>query len=208
MTKEEEILVVAEDEFFKNGYLNTSMVTVAKRAGVTHAMVNYYYRSKEQLFLKILDTHTLSFIDKLKSVMAENVDFIQGIINAADIFYDTLNSDRALPFLLQDVSINAPELLNRYREPVELFYTKYMTHHSGRLQEQIALGNIVETNMGEILGNIFQLVITPYLMIPTLKNICHLNDERIDEYILNRKKEMEVIIKTRYSRVQSLESRV
>lgn len=47
MTKEEIIFKVAEEEFISNGYLSTSMVTVAKRAGVTHAMVNYYFRSKE-----------------------------------------------------------------------------------------------------------------------------------------------------------------
>ena len=47
MTKEEIIFKVAEEEFISNGYLSTSMVTVAKRAGVTYAMVNYYFRSKK-----------------------------------------------------------------------------------------------------------------------------------------------------------------
>ena len=49
MTKEEEILKAAEEEFFKNGYDATSTATIARNTGVTHAMVNYYFRTKERL---------------------------------------------------------------------------------------------------------------------------------------------------------------
>ena len=49
MTKEQEILNAAEEEFFRNGYDATSTAVIAKRAGVTHAMVNYYFRSKEEI---------------------------------------------------------------------------------------------------------------------------------------------------------------
>ena len=113
MTKEEIIFKVAEEEFISNGYLSTSMVTVAKRAGVTHAMVNYYFRSKEQLFLKILDSHISRFAASLREAMHEDEVFLQNIVNAADALFKSLNADRDFLFLIQDVIRTSPELLDR-----------------------------------------------------------------------------------------------
>ena len=88
MTKEEEILAAAEDEFFRNGYDATSTATIAGRAGVTHAMANYYFRTKEQLFFKIIDTHIQGFLGSLKKVMLAEGDFIQVLKGAATALFD------------------------------------------------------------------------------------------------------------------------
>lgn len=199
MSKEEEILLIAEDEFFRNGYLNTSMVTVAKRAGVTHAMVNYYFRSKEQLFLRILDTHTFAFIEKLKPVMKEGSDFIQTLVDAAYVLYDTLADDRVFPLLLHDIARSCPEILDRYREPVETFVKQTIGRHSERLEAEIREGRIAETCMTGVIENLMQLVLPPYIMIPTLQNVCKLSEERINDYLARRRKEIGIIIRSRYS---------
>ena len=199
MTKEQEILAVAEEEFFRNGYLSTSMVTVARRAGVTHAMVNYYFRSKEQLFLKILDTHTYSFIENLRPIMREDGDFVDTLVAAADVVFDTLNADRMFPFLIQDIAKSAPELLERYRQPVERFASEMLSRHSARLSKHIASGTVARTGMKEMLENMLLLVVSPFLMIPTLENVCHLDATEIDGYLSRRKAEMELVLRSRYS---------
>ncbi len=199
MTKVEEILIAAEDEFYRNGYNGTSMVTVARRAGVTHAMVNYYFRSKEQLFLKILDSHTYTFIERLRSIMKENADFIQTAVDAADSIFDVLNDDRKFPFLIQDVARSAPELLERYRTPVETSVRSLLENHSSRLAAQIEAGAISETSMKGLLENLIYLVVSPFLLIPTLENVCGMSADRIDDYLSRRKKEIETLIRARYT---------
>lgn len=199
MTKEEEILSIAEDEFYRNGYLGTSMVTVAKRAGVTHAMVNYYFRSKEQLFIKILDSHTFAFIERLRSIMKEDADFVQTAVDSASSIFDMLNDDRKFPFLIQDVSRSAPELLERYRTPVEASVRSILENHSRRLSSQIEAGTISDTSMKDLLENLLILVISPFLMIPTLENVCGLSGDKVNEYLACRKIEIETIIRSRYS---------
>jgi AcrR family transcriptional regulator len=52
---EEIILEAAEAEFLEKGFDQARTVSIAQRAGVTHAMLHYYFRTKEQLFDKILD---------------------------------------------------------------------------------------------------------------------------------------------------------
>ncbi len=199
MTKEEEILLAAEDEFYRNGYNGTSMVTVARRAGVTHAMVNYYFRSKEQLFLKILDTHTYTFIERLRSIMKDDADFVQMAADAAGSMFDVLNGDRKFPFLIQDVARSAPQLLERYRTPVETSLKSIIKGHSRRLEARIKAGSVAQTSMGGLLENILFLVISPFLIIPTLENVCGLGQERIDAYLLRRRQEIETLIRTRYT---------
>lgn len=49
-TKEQEILKAAEQEFLTKGYDGARTTSIAQAAGVTHAMLHYYFRTKEQLF--------------------------------------------------------------------------------------------------------------------------------------------------------------
>ena len=53
-SKEQLILEVAESEFFSKGFDGTRTVVIAQKAGVTHAMLHYYFRTKEQLFDRII----------------------------------------------------------------------------------------------------------------------------------------------------------
>ena len=52
-TKERLILEAAEDEFITKGYNGAKTTEIAKKAGVTHAMLHYYYRTTENLFQKV-----------------------------------------------------------------------------------------------------------------------------------------------------------
>lgn len=47
---EQRILEAAEAEFLDKGYYNTKTTAIAEKAGVTHAMLHYYFRTKENLF--------------------------------------------------------------------------------------------------------------------------------------------------------------
>jgi len=44
------ILNAAEDEFADHGFHGTRMVAIAKRAGVTHGLLHYYFDSKDRLY--------------------------------------------------------------------------------------------------------------------------------------------------------------
>ena len=48
------ILRAAEAEFLEKGFAGARTVAIAEKAGVTHALLHYYFRTKEQLFERIL----------------------------------------------------------------------------------------------------------------------------------------------------------
>ena len=59
------ILQAAEKEFLEKGYAGAKTTDIAAAAGVTHAMLHYYFRTKDKLFDKIVSEK----IDKLVEIL-------------------------------------------------------------------------------------------------------------------------------------------
>jgi AcrR family transcriptional regulator len=69
--KKDHILDVAERVFSELGFDGASTRTISGEAGVNMAMLNYYFGSKEGLFLAVFDRKILSFKDILKNIGAD-----------------------------------------------------------------------------------------------------------------------------------------
>lgn len=89
---ENRILEAAEQEFFELGYDGARTARIAEKAGVTHAMLHYYFRSKENLFMTImqreagnirkvlmitLDNPTLTFKERIRLMVEQHFDFVR-----------------------------------------------------------------------------------------------------------------------------------
>lgn len=199
MTKEEEILRAAEEEFFSNGYDATSTANIAQRAGVTHAMVNYYFRTKEKLFIRILDNHVYELLHSLKPIMQADGNVVSVAAEAAAIIFDKLREDRRFPFLLSDISRNHPDFLLRYKETFDTVCKESLKMHKIRLENCIRNGQASECSMNDIYYSVLTLAATPFLTIPVLANVGGMDGSAIDEFLIHRKEEMVRILKARYS---------
>lgn len=88
---EQAILEAAEQEFFSKGFAGARTTAIAEKAGVTHAMLHYYFRTKEQLFERIvaknislvaqtmttaLGDPAMPIVERLKSGIASHFDLI------------------------------------------------------------------------------------------------------------------------------------
>ena len=199
MTKEEEIINAAEEEFFRNGYDATSTAVIAKRAGVTHAMVNYYFRTKEKLFIQILDNHVYDMLRSLKPLMKEDADVIKVSIDAALTIFDKMNGTRRFPYLLSDIARMHPDFLLRYKDTVDTVCGDSIAMHAKRLEQHIASGDVADCTMNDIYNTVITLATAPFFSIPMLENVAGFTPERIDAFLEERKKEMARILKARYS---------
>ena len=72
---EQIILEAAEAEFLEKGYGNTKTVAIAQRAGVSHSMLHYYYRTKEQLFQKVFKEKVHELTQAFGVVFERNTNF-------------------------------------------------------------------------------------------------------------------------------------
>ena len=199
MTKEQEILSAASEEFFEKGYDGTSTAVIARKAGVTHAMVNYYFRTKEQLFLRILDAAVYDFVQGLKPVMHGEEDFLRTVLNAAAAIFDCMDRHRRLPFMIMDLARNHPELLDRYLESGMREVREVIAGHSERLAAQAAAGTFPETGIDDILDTVLTLATAPFQNIPLLENVLHFPPRQVEDYLRARKREMLCMLERRYS---------
>ena len=89
--REQAILEAAEREFLAKGFAGARTTSIAEAAGVTHALLHYYFRTKEQLFDRILDEklrlmgqtvlaafgrQKLPLLERLKEGIEPHFDFI------------------------------------------------------------------------------------------------------------------------------------
>lgn len=199
MTKEEEILRAAEEEFFMNGYDACSTAVIAKRAGVTHAMVNYYFRTKEKLFIQILDNHVYELLSSLKPVMTANGNFVRVITDAALVIFDRLNADRRFPYLLSDISRTHPDFLLRYRDAFDTVCRDSMGMHARRLEQSIIEGAVSDCAMHDIYYLVLTLATAPFMTIPLLENVAGFTADMVDDYLRSRRVEMVRTIEARFS---------
>lgn len=88
-SKEELILKAAEEEFMQKGFDGAKTTAIAARAGVTHAMLHYYYRTKENLFNKVLDDKLGIMIETIFSTFRDQeVPFLDKIKMAIEVHFD------------------------------------------------------------------------------------------------------------------------
>jgi len=198
MTKEQEILLAAEEEFYQKGYDAASTASIAKTVGVTHAMVNYYFRSKENLFVRILDNQINSFITSLKPLMEADGDYVAVLTKIALAVFDKMNDNRRLPFLLYDISRNHPEFLLRYKDAFTSICLDSIKRHSDRFEQAMKQGLMQPSSIHDIFDTILTLSCAPFLNLCILTNIAQIPSMRVDAYLSSRRQEIKRLIEARY----------
>lgn len=88
--KEQLILKAAEEEFLEKGYNGAKTTSIAQKAGVTHAMLHYYYRTKEKLFELVFRNKVRLIADSLKYILDENNNFEDAIANFIHVHFEFL----------------------------------------------------------------------------------------------------------------------
>lgn len=75
------ILATAEEEFLMKGFAGARTAEIAKGAGVTHAMLHYYFNSKEQLFEQVMNEKFLQLREMVAMVSAsEELPVVERIV--------------------------------------------------------------------------------------------------------------------------------
>jgi len=103
--KEKAILEAAEKVFLDKGYAASRTTEIARLAGVTHAMLHYYFRTKENLFDKVFDEKIKLLNRSFSLVLETNLPFMEKIKLAVEAHFDFLAANPQLPlFLLREIT--------------------------------------------------------------------------------------------------------
>lgn len=172
---EEKILAAATKEFMQKGFDSARTTAIAKEAGVTHAMLHYYFRSKENLFEKIIDAKMSSIGElMLQSISQSNLPLFERIRTAINRHLDFVSENPELPhFFIREV-YSHPERIRKIGEALQVNATVLIAELQKDIDDAAERGECRRVNAEMLLLDIVSLNIFSFLAKPVLEVV--LND--------------------------------
>ena len=200
-SKEQQILEAAEREFLKKGYDGARTTSIAKAAGVTHAMLHYYFRTKEQLFERFIDKKMSEVVPLLTHLFGNSdLPLVERIEKTISVHFDFVATNPDLPrFLINEIL--------PYKERCDLFYSKvahflYLFNNLQReVNEAAARGEVEQFNVLLLFQSVLSLNIFPSLMANMIENLMSNNEQSMKEIFAQRKAENIELIMRRIKKI-------
>lgn len=185
------ILDAAEEEFLEMGFHGAQTSSIAKRAGVTHAMLHYYFSTKENLY----DVFISQKLQEVKNIMfpallEEGVDFIDRVRTVIDKQFGYIQKHPYLPrFMLNEVLLK-PERFNELISNI----LQYDIEKFAIIQQEIDTasneGKINFISLPNLIIDILSLNIISQVMASVVIGVMPGVGFDKNEFIENRKKEI------------------
>lgn len=161
---EQLILEAAEQEFFAKGFAGARTTIIAEKAGVTHAMLHYYFRTKEHLFERIVTKNFTLLARTITAAMGSpEKPIVERIRSGIAAHFDLIAANPQLPrFILNEV-YSRPEhyhlLYGRIREIGEKLFVSLQKDVDAAAQR----GEMVPVDIRMLFISILSLNIFPFI---------------------------------------------
>lgn len=174
LTTEEKIIEAAHKVFAQKGYAATRNRDIAEEAGLNMALLNYYFRSKKNLFDIVMTENTKKFFSVMLPIVNNSeTSLIEKIESLADNYIDLLLENPELPlFVFNEIKVE-PE---NFKEKIQV--------------EKLLNGSIIFIQIKEMNEDPFQFIISllGIIIFPFVsKAIFYTDDQEFEEQMIKRK---------------------
>lgn len=185
LTTEQKIIEAAKIVFTKKGYAATRTRDIAEEAGLNLALLNYYFRSKENLFRIIIEDKFKQLFGIIMPILIDkNVALEEKIKTLVNHYTDLLLENEDLPiFVLNELKTN----------------TRLMEHI---LQNVSSLTkNVIESQLQEknytlstpnFIVNVISLSLFPFVTKPLFISAGLLTEDNFDDFVIERKRQIPI----------------
>jgi len=191
---EERIKQAARKVFHQKGYAATRTRDIAEEANINHAMLNYYFRSKEKLFEIVMMETMAQFFKGVGIILNdENTSLEEKIERVVANYIDLLLEEPELPtFILNEVRPNPQFFVEQTPINEALTHSVFARQYA----QAVIQGRITEPNLMHTILNVIGLVIFPFVAKPMLSAITNLPEEQYKALMIQRKTLIPQWIKT------------
>ncbi|HQQ43172.1 MAG TPA: TetR/AcrR family transcriptional regulator [Bacteroidales bacterium] len=184
----QKILEAAEAEFFEKGFGNAKTVSIAKRAGISHTMLHYYYSTKEELFQRIFKEKVQLLSQMFNVVLEQNADFTETLRLLIETQFNFVAKNPQLPmFIFREILSNEE---NR-QWAVQMLYPHLLPFLSAlekMFNAELSKGTIRPVTFQNLLMNVISLNISVFIALPILKEALHLDsNEKMEKFLVERR---------------------
>ena len=192
---ETRILQAAEKEFFEKGYAGARTTSIAEAAGVTHAMLHYYFRTKDNLFERIVAEKVNKLGDIILSAIGdENLPLEERIRQGIERHFDFIAANRDLPRFIVNEVLTRPEHIEMMKQNALRIVNSLLDNLQHEIDEYASKGLCRSIDARMLLVDIVSLNVFPFIAAPIVKGVIGSKYENYDEFLALRKKENVITI--------------
>lgn len=184
---EEKIIVSAEKLFYQKGKAGTSMQDIADDAGINRTLLNYYFRSKDQLFEAVFRKALGSFVPDVAAMMKTDLSFAEYVPALVEKVIDTMLENPQIPiFVLQELSSN-PERMPQIIKEMGIDPSLAMA----KMEGEGLVPSLGGMDPRQVILNLISLCIFPFAAKPVVLDILYKGD---NEAYIQAMKERKILL--------------
>ncbi|HEY9005743.1 MAG TPA: TetR/AcrR family transcriptional regulator [Ohtaekwangia sp.] len=184
---EGQIKETAKRIFFQKGHIHATTIEIAKEAGISRAMINYYFRRSNLLFEKVLQEaitakrqELMDVFSSKKSLFAKVSEFIDIIIEQ-NIDYPYLQN-----FIVSELAKNPEKIIQLF--PNDLKKLKISETIQYQIDQAIKSGLLHPITVEDFMLNLMSLCNYPLVAKPLMQGLFTLSEDEYRRLLVRRKK--------------------
>ena len=183
------ILETAERLFLDKGFALTSTTEIAREAGCNQALVHYYFRTKEQLFIRIFEEQIKIFAGAFFSIDEKPGTFLEKLTRKIEAHFDIIAQNPKIPFLIINEITTNPQRIKALHKSIGEYPASIIRKVNEELEEAIAQGEVRPITVLDLILTVLSLNVLPQLLRPILEEVMPLPPEEVQKLIARRKEE-------------------
>lgn len=179
---EELIKSTAKRLFFGEGKFNATTQEIADAAGVNRTLINYYFRSRNNLFEQVFEEAQIEETKKSESILFSDKPFKDKIAEFIDYSMEVALEYPYLEIYLV-TQINQGCAFNK-QDQVQ----KVLPEFFKQIQTEIKKGTIRKMEPIQFVMNVISLISFPLCMRPLIQESMQIDDKNYNKLLKDRKK--------------------
>lgn len=177
---QELIKETAKNLFFVQGWFDATTQEIADEAGVNRTLINYYFRSRDNLVQIVFDEAHKVEKEKSEIIMRSELPFKEKITHFIE---GSLQTSLQYPYLetyiVSQINKGTCHKRDVEKEDLEMFYKD--------IKIEMELGNIEKMEPIQFIINMISLLIFPSAIRPLFMENMMIDDKEFDRLISDRK---------------------
>ena len=194
---EQIILEAATEVFLDKGFLGAKTTEIAQKADVNHALLHYYFRTKENLFNKVFENKAFDFLNVFKNTFDKNLSFLEKVKEIVEAHFNFIAKDPKIPiFIIREIITN--------KEKRDFILTQIIPGGASVLKElekliseEVEKGNIRPVQPIDLLLNIASLNVMTFVVAQVYYSFDDVENENLQRFLAQRRENnIELILKS------------
>lgn len=184
------ILNAATEVFIEKGFIGARTIEIARRAGVTHAMLHYYFRTKEGLFERMIADKAGNLHQLITGCIAsDRLSLFERIGRGVVTHFDSLADNPGLAAFIIGEFHRDPELMNRLVNINRQAVATAVAELQSEIDAQSRLGLCRKVDALMLLTDILSLNLCAFTSLPLMAQLVPAIADDPTDYLARRRRE-------------------